>query len=59
MKSNAVRNALEEAERFIRQAEKVLDLPAHSGILESGRETAALRRRSMDLTRALADLRKP
>ena len=53
----AVKQAVEEAKRFIARAEAFLaDPPEYqgSGSMKSG----ALRRSSMDLTRALADMRQ-
>ena len=61
--------AIAEADRFIRRAEALRDehLQANNDRraikptehIWSGKSTGAVRRSSMDLTRALADLRKP
>jgi len=56
-----------EANRFIKRAETLRDyhLNMHlgrdvpHGLYQNPREQGAVRRASMDLTRALADLRKP
>jgi hypothetical protein len=49
--------AVVEANKFIRRAEAVMKLEDNEPY-SSPRETGALRRQSMELTRALADLRK-
>ena len=50
--------AVTEAERFIRLAkDAAADLPDHGYQVNGSRKSAAARRASMDLTRALADLR--
>lgn len=55
MRRDRVNKAIEEAERFIAAAKNVkLNMEYDSG----GKESAACRRASMDLTRALADLRR-
>lgn len=61
MNKQAVRTAVEEARRFIAKAEKVLDVNFQrdfGGDLYASPETAAARRASLDLTRALAQMRK-
>lgn len=56
--------AVKAAKEFLTQAKRV-EWKEHPWredkalYAEAGRETAALKRRSMDLTRALADLRHP
>jgi len=50
--------AVAEAERFIKRAEALADNPPRYDFL-GNKETGAIRRASMDLTRALADLRRP
>jgi hypothetical protein len=53
-------SAIEAAKRFINLAARV-NIINHDGYfsLEGPKETGALRRASMELTKALADLRKP
>lgn len=58
--------AIIEADRFIKRAEALRDLHLDNNagkqagdIYENPREQGAVKRASMDLTRALADLRKP
>ena len=63
MNKRAVRTAVEEARRFIAKAEKVLarDFQAETADDESlwrSPETAATSRASLDLTRALAEMRR-
>jgi hypothetical protein len=60
MKKVAILVAMNEAKRFLAKAEDYLerekdDSFAHMGCKESG----AVRRSSLDLTRALADMRRP
>lgn len=66
MKLSHLNTAIAEAERFLGRARTALG--AHNAIDSkearslsnyNPRENGALRRSSMDLTRALADLRKP
>lgn len=66
MKLSRLNTAITEAERFLERARAALG--AHNSIdsqeacslsTYNPRENGALRRSSMDLTRALADLRKP
>jgi len=67
-----VKAAIVEAERFIARAKQLLATDVtewegsalvlrkwHGGSLSAGKQTAAVRRASMDLTRALAEMRKP
>ena len=64
MKSaNKLSTAVQEAKRFIALAEAIQRAPIRSTsggtVYDAGpKETGAARRASMDLTRALADLRK-
>jgi hypothetical protein len=53
--------AIAEAKRFIETAQKctVYGNPVTSNSIRPGREAAACKRASMDLTRALANLRHP
>ena len=61
MNINRINQAREEAKRFLRAADAVRDrLQSDNLVLISGsKEGGACRRASMDLTRALANLRKP
>lgn len=70
MKLSKLNTAIAEAERFLDRARaaqsahnertslEILDLMTHLNASHP-RENGALRRSSMDLTRALADLRRP
>lgn len=69
MNIDTVNTAIQEAERFLERAKRTLDahkaeeksrglVPSRSYLRAGPRETGALRRASMDLTRALADLRR-
>lgn len=65
MKYDNLKSAIAEAERFLERAKifkKILDedkkSPCHIFSWEHRRESGATRRASMDLTRALAELRK-
>ena len=56
-----IRRAIKEAERFIKIAKKV-NFEKGVTVYEyvcPGKESGACRRASMDLTRALAEMRKP
>jgi len=63
----SLKRAIEEAKRFIRAAEEVeitLVTPDDEttrtySYVVTGKESAACKRASMDLTRALAEMRKP
>lgn len=58
MNSNKLALAIQEAERFLKRANTLKKLQGthdYGNPLEAG----AVKRSSMDLTRALADLRKP
>ena len=68
MKVVALQNAIAEAERFLRVAKKVKivrgkydddDGEPYLHIMDYKKESAACRRASMDLTRALSAMRKP
>jgi hypothetical protein len=55
-----IRVAKAEAEEFVRRCEVIeKDLAASSGGWISPKAGGALRRQSMELTRALAEMRKP
>lgn len=58
MKRKTIRAAVEEARSFLKKAEVVLSstMP-DDGWITGSKETGALRRSSLDLTRALAELR--
>ena len=61
MTRNALENAIQEARRFLYKAGEVVFSPqmkAGEGFLPS-KETGAVKRASLDLTRALAEMRKP
>ncbi|MDD4390233.1 MAG: hypothetical protein PHW03_05455 [Eubacteriales bacterium] len=63
MEIAAVREAIKEAERFIQKAKKVKQMTFSNGekstvYTEYGSESAACKRASMDLTKALAKMRK-
>lgn len=60
MKEICIRQAVKLAQAFEQQAKIVLASRYESGLIEVGtRQTGTLRRLSLDLTRALADMRKP
>ena len=58
MTEEGIKKALKEANEFIRRARIVLNDPDAVGFLfAGGAKTGALRRQSMELTRALASMR--
>lgn len=58
MNVTTIKSAEREAKRFLAAAKATQD--AHpSGQIWGSKESGALRRASMDLTRALAEMRKP
>ena len=62
MNTIEIRNAIAEAERFLDRARDALNAsicPYDSNSITPSKESGALRRASMDLTRALADMRRP
>lgn len=60
MNNKSVLTAIDEARRFIERAADVLEEHKKFHIDYFGtKKTGALRRSSLDLTRALADLRRP
>ncbi len=66
MKAEALEKAFEEAERFIELAKKVeivhdkyANGKPYVHVKDYTKETAACKRASLDLTRALAEMRKP
>lgn len=59
MTEEGIKKALKEANEFIRRAKSVLYDPNGVGyIFAGGAKTGALRRQSMELTRALANMRR-
>ena len=63
MKLGTVQNAIEEAERFVAVAQKLVKHEKENGDLNSfsiwgSKESGACRRASMELTRILANLRQ-
>ena len=63
MKLSKLKAAMAEAERFLEKAKAAQEASKDSSYdcisYNNPRENGAVRRASMDLTRALADLRKP
>ncbi len=65
MKLANVQNAIAEAKRFIERAEQLIELHSsykhqNPGVIATlPKEQGSVKRASLDLTRALADLRKP
>lgn len=69
MQVEKVQNAIKEAQRFIDAAEKCLAISSerakeygvssHAYGVATSKESGALRRASMDLTRSLAEMRMP
>jgi hypothetical protein len=63
MKMVAVNEAIAEAQRFIKAAKQVKAVKFFNGVpaaeAEYGKDSAACKRASMDLTRALAKMRRP
>jgi len=57
MRRETIETAVNEAKRFIERAEEFMWVDTGNG-WEHPRESGALRRASMDLTRALADMRR-
>lgn len=65
MTKNALRDAVAEARRFIEKAEacSFRDVLTYGGgkcgeVVDGGKAAAAMKRASLDLTRALAELRR-
>jgi len=58
VKHKTLTKAIHEAARFIKAAEDVRDSPDEFKYITGNKQTAACKRASMDLTRALADLRQ-
>lgn len=60
MKTEAIKAAVAEAKRFITRAETLLNTEDQRMYgYGSPKESGACRRASLDLTRALAEMRKP
>jgi hypothetical protein len=70
VKTEKVKEAINEAKRFIKKAELLIESRKEQRSYEyggvkhfydapSGKESGATRRASLDLTRALAEMRKP
>ena len=59
MTNETVRDAMKEAERFLQAARNALAVTTPVSFFYGTKESGALRRASMDLTRALAEMRKP
>jgi len=56
MKPDALVDAIEKAKEFLRRAKKVSTTTSY---VKSGAEAASCKRASLDLSRALAKMRKP
>lgn len=54
-----LKEAVAEARRFIRKAEELAAAQAMEPTYATPKESGACRRASLDLTRALADFRRP
>lgn len=55
-----MQNAVAEARRFIARAESLMNAdPSRDYFYSNPKEAGAARRASMDLTRALSEMRKP
>lgn len=62
MKHSSIQAAITEARRFIRLAGSTTQANYNGKLfnhIEAGKDSGALRRASLDLTRALAEMRKP
>lgn len=59
MRDTQLETAVAEAKRFIERVEALKRAEANESDYNHPRESGAVRRASMDLTRALADLRRP
>lgn len=61
MNAKSLDAAIENAQRFLTEALAVQATysPDHGWIMAGPKETGSLRRRSLDLTRSLAEMRKP
>lgn len=59
MSPDKIKSAVADAKRFIERAEVFDAATKHPGGYATPKESGALRRASMDLTRSLADMRRP
>lgn len=62
MKIEKIRKAVKRARRFAKEGEAlILEIKAPQGesLLYGSKQSGSLRRRSLDLTRSLAEMRKP
>ena len=59
MNAEKVKEALREARKFINRADVYLAAVKKESDWPSPRESGALKRQSLELTRALADMRRP
>jgi hypothetical protein len=61
MKSAAVREAIKQAEEFLRRAKavKYFSTGGYEYLKSDPKATGALRRQSLELTRVLAEMRRP
>ena len=59
MREMAIKEAIDEARRFIERAEVALDGMVNVNFYHGGRENARMKRASLDLSISLAQIRKP
>ena len=59
MNTSSLKSAVQLAERFLQVAKEAEPYIGKHGVICGTRKTGELRRVSLDLTRALADLRRP
>jgi hypothetical protein len=64
MQTNEIKKAISEAKRFINAAEQCIEarkqsVGGHIFYVNSPKESGSVRRASMDLTRQLAEMRRP
>ncbi len=59
MTEEDLKEAVKHAKEFLKRAAKVSYVPGKWGVATQPKERGAVKRASMDLTRALADLRHP
>ena len=59
MNNDSIGNAILAAQEFVRRASLILDPNNDYSADACSKATSALRRQSMELTRALAEMRKP
>jgi len=58
MTTTKINAAIKEAQEFIKRAKVAVDEASDNYSMWGSKATGALRRKSMDLTRALAEMRK-